>query len=122
MEEPWTRRWVEAYQTAWTANEPDSIRALFTQDAEYRTSPFADPWVGVEGIVQGWLARQDTPGNWTFRFEVLVETPDLGVVRGWTDYANPKRTYSNIWLIRFDNTGRATSFIEWVMPAPAPTN
>jgi SnoaL-like domain len=118
MQNSKTERWVEAYQAAWNTNEPQAIGALFNSQAEYRTSPFAEPWVGVQSITEQWLARKDTPGSWTFRFEILVETADTGIVRGWTDYLDPKRSFSNLWVIRFDPEGRATSFTEWFMLAP----
>jgi hypothetical protein len=118
MQDSRTERWVEAYRAAWASNEPQAIRALFSPDAEYRTGPFDEPWMGAETIVERWLARKDIPGSWRFRFQVLAENDEMGVVRGWTDYVNPKRSYSNIWVIRFDSSGRATSFTEWFVLAP----
>lgn len=107
--------WLEAYRRAWTSNDPDDIRALFTADAEYYTAPFRPPWRGREEIVDGWLGRRDQPGDWTFRSEILLESPDLSVVRGWTTYRDPERAYSNLWLLRMASDGRCRQFTEWFM-------
>lgn len=110
-----TADWVNAYVNAWQSNDETAIRALFAPGATYRTSPFAEPWEGQDAIVAGWIARGDKPGDWTFRYEVLAETPALGIVRGWTEYRKPRRVYSNVWAIEFESQGLATSFTEWWM-------
>ena len=41
--------WLDNYRTAWASNEPDDIRALFTEGATYAGGPFdPEPWVGRE--------------------------------------------------------------------------
>jgi hypothetical protein len=106
--------WVEAYRRAWESNEPDDIRALFTETAEYRTEPWGEPWRGLDEIVKQWLANKDDPGQTTFEWESLVDSADLGVVQGTTAYRGAS-TYSNLWVIRFDEAGRASEFTEWWM-------
>ena len=32
-------RWMQHYIAAWTSNDPEDIRALFTEDAVYATQP-----------------------------------------------------------------------------------
>lgn len=113
-----TQAWMQAYVHAWASSQPDDIRALFTSAAAYRTTPFAEPWQGVESIVEGWIARGDQPDNWTFRYEVVIDSPPLAVVRGWTSYKDPPREYSNIFLIEFGDGQQASSFTEWWMQAP----
>ncbi len=108
-------RWVEGYRRAWESNDPDDIRALFTETARYFTAPFRDPWEGHNGIIEGWLERKDHPGEWAFRHEVLATCDDFGFVRGWTDYPRERERYSNLWVIRLDAHGRCTEFTEWWM-------
>lgn len=107
--------WLEGYIKAWGSNNPQEIGALFADDALYYTAPFREPWRGREAIVAGWIDIHDEPDNYTFRHEVLATEDNLGVVRGWTTYLNPPAEYSNLWLIRFDDQGRATEFTEWWM-------
>lgn len=112
-------KWMEGYIQAWATNDPQTIASLFTADAQYFTGPFAEPWRGRDTIVKSWLAHADKPGDYTFRYEVLGTGPDCGIVRGWTHYNTPPpRDYSNIWLIRFDDTGRCREFTEWWKEKP----
>lgn len=110
--------WVDRYVQAWNSNDVADIGSLFTVDAAYYTDPFSPPWRGRDAIIQGWLDRRDEPGNTTFRYELLASTADTGLIRGWTQYHNPPREYSNIWLIRFDPHGQCREFTEWWMEKP----
>ena len=46
--------WVEAYGRAWRERDADSAVGLFTEDAEYRFSPFREPVVGSKAIHAYW--------------------------------------------------------------------
>jgi ketosteroid isomerase-like protein len=109
--------WMAGYRRAWESNDPDDIRALFTEDAEYYTEPFAEPWRGQDAIVEGWLEAKDDPGDTTFEWAPLVVTPELSAVQATTVYI-AERTYSNLWVIRFAPDGRAREFTEWWMKHP----
>jgi uncharacterized protein (TIGR02246 family) len=105
--------WIAGYLRAWESNDPAEIGALFTDDALYFTEPGAEPWRGRDGIVEGWLARRDEPGDATFEWQPLVEQDDLAVITGRATYAT--QSYSNLWVIRFDGDGRSREFTEWWM-------
>ncbi|TLM84282.1 nuclear transport factor 2 family protein [Pseudarthrobacter sp. NamE5] len=108
--------WMENYQTAWTSNRPEDIRALFTGEARYETRPNdPNPWLGHDGIVEGWLEARDEPANWTFTWELLGTDEDTAFVQGVTTYLGDRPTYDNLWVIRFNGDGRASSFTEWFM-------
>ena len=108
-------RWVAAYQAAWTSNEPDDIRALFTDDAVYNGRPNdPDAWRGADGIVAGWLDHRDEPGDWTFEWNLLGISGDVAYVQNVTGYAELP-DYDNLWKIVFDDEGRAREFTEWAM-------
>jgi uncharacterized protein (TIGR02246 family) len=113
------KAWVEAYIRAWNSNDPNDIGALFTDDALYYTEPFAEPWRGREQIVERWLERKDEPGQTTFVWRRLVETPETAVIVGTTTYRAPPRVYSNLWVIRLNHEGRCLEFTEWWMEQPA---
>lgn len=106
--------WVRRYVDAWESNDPEEIGALFTDDARYFTAPYRQPWTGREGIVAGWLDRKDEPGGWRFSWELLGADDDLGFVKGLTSYEDGS-DYSNLWVIRVEEDGRASEFIEWWM-------
>lgn len=108
--------WVDAYRRAWESNEPDDIRALFAEDAEYLTEPFAEPWRGHDEIVEQWLKAKDDPGDTTFEWHPVAANDDVAVVQGRTVYTGKTHgVYDNLWVIRWAHDGRARSFTEWWM-------
>ena len=107
--------WIASYERAWASNDPDDIRALFTEDAEYFTAPFRNPWRGRQEIADGWLDRKDEPGTWTFSWKPLLDAPELALVTGVTAYSDPPQAYSNLWVIRLADDGRCREFTEWWM-------
>ena len=111
------QRWVDGYLAAWTNNDPTAIEALFTPDASYRQRPYATPKIGVDAIVADWIERQDEPGTWTARLEPLLVHDDIAIVTGQVDYTDGD-LYSNLWVIRFGDDGRAAEFTEWWMDRP----
>lgn len=110
------RQWMEKYIAAWTTNEPDDIRALFTEDAVYATRPYdPDAWRGRDQIVDKWIASADEPEDWRFEWSVLGTDGDLTFVQGRTTYLNDRPSYENLWVIRLGPDGRASAFTEWFM-------
>ena len=114
MERAEVDRWIGAYVRAWDSNDPDDIRELFTEDAEYLTAPDREPWRGPDAIAEGWLDRKDDPGEWSFDWEVIGIDGGRAFVQGRTSYREPP-DYSNLWVIDLDEDGRASRFVEWWM-------
>ena len=111
-------KWIAGYITAWDSNDEADIRALFTDDARYLTAPFVAARVGIDAIVAGWLEDRDEQGDHSFRFHVEGIGGNRAFVVGTTDYVEPARVYSNLWVIDFAADGRATSYTEWYMRHP----
>jgi ketosteroid isomerase-like protein len=108
--------WMDKYERAWTSNEPDDIRALFTEDAVYNDRPnTGKPWNGHQEIVDGWNDAGDQPHDWTFEWTLQGQDGDTAFVPGVTTYLNGDPTYDNLWVIRFAEDGRAREFTEWYM-------
>ena len=107
--------WVKDYVRVWGSNAPEDIGGLFSEDAEYFTAPWREPWRGRKAIVEGWLDRKDEPGTWMFEFEVAAIDGNLGVVSGVTNYDDPDPNYVNLWLITLEDAGRCTIFVEYWM-------
>ena len=118
--------WLTRYVHAWRSNDPADIADLFTPGARYLTQPDAEPWLGREAIVAGWLARADPATGWSTRHQILGthRFPDQGglrgFVQGWTVYADGDQTiaFDNLWVIDLGPDGRAGSFTEWWMQRP----
>lgn len=108
------QRFIDGYVRAWRSNSPDDIRAIFTDDAEYRYEPYSEPLLGRDAIASSWIERQDEAGTWSFDWTLVAVDADVAVVEGRTVYEGEK-TYRNLWVIRLSDDGRASSFTEWYM-------
>jgi hypothetical protein len=62
------------------------------------------------------LKRQDKPGTTAFEWHPLIVTDDLAIIEATTTY--PKKTFSNLWVLRLDQAGQARQFTEWWMQHP----
>ena len=109
--------WLDRYIAAWRSGDPADIGALFSDDARYFSGPFREPVVGREAIVAGWTDSPDAPGSWEAEYRPLAIDGEVAVATGESRYANG-RTYSNIFVCRFDETGRCREFREWFMKQP----
>ena len=111
--------WLDRYIAAWRTNDADTIGALFTDDTTYRYNPFDETLVGRDAIVRSWLENPDAPDSWTMTCEPLAVNGDLAVARCLTVYAPtdtaPEAAYSNIFVLRLTDDGRASDFTEWWM-------
>lgn len=108
-----TSDWLAGYEKAWRSKDPDDVRALFTEDAEYWFRPDdPEPVRGIDGIVEMW--SEDEPTAPEYELDVLIENDDLGIIRGWVDYPGHQK-YSNLWEVHFAPDGRAQRFVEWFM-------
>ncbi|HJP87963.1 MAG TPA: nuclear transport factor 2 family protein [Candidatus Limnocylindrales bacterium] len=121
------QRWLDAYAHAWETYDEADVRALFSEDAEYRWHPYDDPEEGIEAIVTGWLnpggnaSSRDEPG--TYKAELTPYAVDgnkavaIGTCTYWTDTSRSKvaRVYYNNWLLEFDDAGKCRNFVEYYM-------
>src|SRR5579875_3345310 len=110
--------WIARYEQAWASNDPDEVRALFTEDGEYRFHPWEAPTAGHDAIVEAWLDAQDEADDHTFSWSLLAADGPTAVVQGRTAYTDGD-VYLNLWVIRFADDGRARAFTEWYMEPPA---
>ncbi len=113
-------QWLTDYVAAWRASDHDQIVALFAPDATYRYSPWRDPIVGAAAIAEAWLKEPDDPDSWSAHYEPLAVDGDLVVSTGQTDYPEEGHTYSNMFVLRFDDQGRCREFTDWYMRHPKP--
>lgn len=105
--------WMNGYVLAWSTNDEEQIRTLFTEDAVYDPQTAEGEWDGIDEIVSRWQDIDDDEDNWEFRWRPLVETDDLAVITGSTRYLDPPAAYRNLFVIRFAPDGRCYDFTEW---------
>jgi ketosteroid isomerase-like protein len=106
--------WLDAYVEAWDRYDPEAIGALFSEDATYSYRPYLEPIRGREAIVAEWLGDRDEPGSWQATYRPLLVTGDRAIATGETRYTDG-RTFSNLFVMRFDAEGRCSEFGEWYM-------
>ena len=105
--------WVAAYERAWRDGDLDGVTRLFTEDARYRTSPYAEPRVGHTRIQEFW--RDDVGRSFTVAAEPVAVEDRHAVVRLEVRYETPAvQEYLDLWLLRFTPDGRVEDFEEWV--------
>jgi SnoaL-like domain len=110
--------WLDAYVEAWRTYDGDAIGELFSADASYAYHPYdAEPLRGRDAIVASWTGEPDEPGSWEAAYRPLLVAADRAVATGETRYAEG-RTYSNLFVLRFDSDGRCAEFVEWYMQHP----
>ena len=110
-----TRGWVARYEQAWRTAGTDGLAALFTDDAVYLSEPYAEPVRGLAAIAEFWEAERDGPDEvFTLTADVVAEQGDRGVARIEVVYGDPpRREYRDLWVVTFDDAGRARAFEEW---------
>jgi hypothetical protein len=112
-------RWLDRYVAAWESNDPAEIGELFSADASYRYNPSAEPLVGRDAIVQGWLDEGDEPGTFDASYRCWAVDGDRAVATGRSTYERPEpRVYENVFLLVFDGDGRCADFSEVYLKVP----
>ena len=116
------QRWLDDYIAAWLSYDADDIRELFSEDAEYRYQPWADPVIGRDAIVGDWLENPDAAGTYSAHYAPYAVDGDKAVAVGESRYTHPdgslRTLYHNAYLLRFDEDGRCSSFTEMFMELP----
>ena len=109
------RDWVDRYEAAWREPGTQALAGLFATDATYRTSPYEDPFEGLEAIEAMWeRERESADESFTMRWDLVAVEDRTGVVRVSVDYGDPvTQSYRDLWVIELREDGRAHSFEEW---------
>ncbi|MCU1571317.1 MAG: hypothetical protein JWR33_2058 [Naasia sp.] len=109
--------WMDGYVRAWLTNDPEDIRSLFTEDAEYSYAPWEEPLQGQDAIVADWIENKDEPEDWSFEWKPVAVDGRTAVIEARTPYLDG-RTYWNVWIFTLEDDGRVSSFTEWYMQEP----
>ena len=87
-------RWLEDYVDAWTTYDRERIRALFSDDVEYRYHPYDEPVRGGDAVADTWLGEgghdgastRDEEGTYEAAYRAVVVDGDVAVATGSTSY------------------------------------
>ncbi len=110
--------WLRRYGAAWTAGDPLSAVALFTEAAIYRETPFGPPLIGREAIRDYWTeGAQNSQRDVTFAFSVIGIQDDTGWANWQATFTRLPRgskvQLDGVLAARFATDGRCTEFREW---------
>ena len=88
---------------------------LFTADATYRQSPYAEPLAGLGPIAAMWEAEHEGSDEaFTMASTVVALDGDVAVVHVDVAYEESiPHEYRDLWVIQFANDGRCAAFEEW---------
>lgn len=107
--------WLDAYEQEWRTSGTAGLTRLFADEAQYLQSPYEKPHVGLAAIAAMWdEQREGADEVFTMTREVVAITGDTGVARVLVRYGEPlEQEYLDLWVVRFDASGRAEHFEEW---------
>ena len=115
MERADVEKWVADYERVWRTPGTALLAELFTADASYLPSPWARPIEGLDAISRFWEAERVGPDEkFTMSSQVVALEPGTAVVRVVVEYgALRAKPWRDLWVIRFAEDGRCSSFEEW---------
>jgi ketosteroid isomerase-like protein len=119
MDRPAFQAWLDRYIRAWRSGDRAAIEGLFSDDVRYFYGPYDDGLGGPAAVADDWLREPDAPGSWEAEYHPLAMDGDVAVATGESRYTNG-RTFSNIFVCRFDAEGRCREFREWYVERPRP--
>jgi ketosteroid isomerase-like protein len=118
-------QWLRDYVAAWKSYDPQAIGALFSEDASYAWHPWDRGNNVARGrgqIVKAWLDNKDPTGTFDAEYRPHLIAGDQAIATGQTRYFTRrgilKRSYHNLFVMRFDDDGRCVEFTEWYMKTP----
>ncbi|MCI0543742.1 MAG: nuclear transport factor 2 family protein [Actinobacteria bacterium] len=71
--------WLDRYGAAWEGLDPDTAAALFTTDARYHESPYAEPFQGAQGVREYWARVTADQMDVVFSYEVVGIAGEVGM-------------------------------------------
>jgi ketosteroid isomerase-like protein len=107
--------WIEAYGRAWETADEDLITSLFTEDAEYRSSPFREPFRGSDEIRAYWRQGAGRQRRTRVRMGRPYADGSRVAVEWWTTMIDEGETVTlpGCLLLQFAPDGRCTRLHEY---------
>jgi hypothetical protein len=109
--------WIAAYKRSWEQQDADSFVKLFTQDCEYRDTPFIEPVPGRD-FHAFWRALAEIQQDNHIDFEILGFASDNRAVVNWKAQSTRRATKERregdgIFVLTFTADGRCSDVREW---------
>lgn len=106
---------MDGYESAWRTPGTHGLATLFSEDATYLHSPYAEPVVGLAQIRNMWDEERDGADEvFTIGSEIVAVEGDTAVVRAVVRYGDPiRQEYTDLWVLRRNKHTQCTWFEEW---------
>lgn len=107
--------WLEGYREAWESRDADAAAALFTADSLYREQPYAEPFVGPQGVHEYWTRVTETQSEVRFRYGTPVVEGNRAAAEWWVTMLNggAEVTLAGEFLLIFDDSGKCRELREY---------
>ena len=107
--------WLEGYRKAWESRDADAAAALFTSDSTYREQPYADAFLGQQGVHDYWTRVTETQSEVKFRYGKPVVEGNRAAAEWWVTMLNGgvEVTLAGEFLLLFDNSGKCRELREY---------
>jgi hypothetical protein len=115
MDKEQAAAWIAGYERAWRSPGTEMLAEVFTTDATYLQGPFDAPLVGLPAIAGMWDEERTGPDEaFEMSSEIIAVDGDTAVARVEVTYGDPvEEEFRDLWIMRFDEDGRCSSFEEW---------
>lgn len=109
--------WLEIYGNASRENDPHASANLFSLDAEYYETPFAEPMIGRDAIYAYWENGAKTLKDKASTYKILSIKDNLGIARWQSKFTVIKTgeqfALDCLFLVKFDDNDKCSVFREW---------
>jgi uncharacterized protein (TIGR02246 family) len=114
--------WLHRYEQAWESRDALAASSIFTEDALYYETPYAEPFRGRKGIADYWAGVTADQRDVDFTSEVIAVKDDVGVAH-WNAKLTAASTgerveLDGIFVLRFGEDGLVSELKEWWVLRP----
>jgi len=107
--------WAARYARAWEDADDEAVGALFTEDATYRSDPFAEPHSGRDAIRRYWRDVTATQASVEVAVGRVIAVGEQALVEWWTqmNVEGSPVTLPGALLLDFDTRGLCRALREY---------
>jgi ketosteroid isomerase-like protein len=116
--------WLARYGRAWEERDPDLVMGLFTEDARFFRTPWAEPQHGRSGIAEAWVMATMRQEQIRFASEVLAMEGDRAIAHFEVELLRlPERRavqLDGVLVATMNPSGQCRELHEWWMERDRP--
>jgi len=117
------QRWLDGYGAAWQARDAQAATVLFTENASYRETPYAEPFRGRDGIAQYWATVTADQRDVQFESRIIAIEGSTGIAEWSATFATAATGdivgLDGVFVLEFDAGGLCSSLREWWFVRPS---